>query len=357
MQVDEAIRIAEQRAMTLTVAPHEVDESFDRLRADATAFFSKVPEPPVYRRPDDPARVAAEGLIPQAQELFARCLALQRTGQLENLAGPLALAARWYLVCLVHTAAGQIAPAEEAWAVAGGVEREALSARRLFTRKDEKRRVFDPATGQSRYDPRPDANVQVKLACTASSCHQIDDYAFSPRHATHQFRCKRCGEDFIAYFGEVRSAQLDGGNGKARRYLLKLEEPGGGLSRIEFEDLSGAELSVCRQDFLAFLYSKDRELRGVLNLSSSKLLWIRRGGGCFVATVAFGEDAPELRVFRAFRDDVLRRTELGAWTVRAYYRHGPGLARLVAVTPGARPAVRWILRRVHQALLAASAPS
>lgn len=353
MQADEAIRIAEQRAMSITIAPEQLEAAFEHLRAEAAQFFGRVPEPPVYRRPNDPVRQEAERLVPQAQEIFARCVAFQRTGKLDHVAQPLALAARWYLECVVHTAAGRIAPAEEAWAVATEVEKQALSARRLFTRSDEKKTpVFDPVTGASRYDPKPDVSVQVKLACPSATCHHIDDYAFSPRHATHQFVCPRCKESFIAYFGEVRSAQVDGGNGQPRHYLLKLEEPGGGLSRIEFEDASGAELAISRQDFLAFLYGSDRELRGLLNLSSSKLLWIRRTGGCFVATVAFGEGAEELRAFRAFRDDVLRRTELGAFAVRVYYRHGPWLARGVKAVPGGRRAVRWMLRRVHAVLTA-----
>lgn len=351
MQVEEAIGAAEQRAMAITISPDQLESAFEHLRAEASLFFGRVPEPPVYRRPNDPVRAQAEALIPAAQEILARAMAFQRTGKLDHVAQPLALAARWYLECVVHTAAGRIAPAEEAWAVATQVERQALSARRLFTRSDEKQApVFEPATGTSRYDPKPDVSVQVKLACPSSTCHHIDDYAFSPRHATHQFSCPRCKESFIAYFGEVRSAQVEGGDGAARHYLLKLEEPGGGLSRIEFEDGSGAELAISRQDFLAFLYGSDRELRGVLNLSSSKLLWIRRSGSCFVVTVAFGEGAPELRAFRAFRDDVLRRSALGALAVRVYYRCGPGLARGVEAAPGGKRAARWLLKRVHRVL-------
>src|SRR6185436_1950834 len=103
-----------------------------------------------------------------------------------------------------------------------------------------------------------------------------------------------------------------------RHYVFRIEELTGQTSRIEFEDSSGAELSVARRDMIAFLYTWNRELRGVLNLSSSRLLWVTRGGFCFVATVAFGEDAPELLAFRAFRDDVLRRSAAGRALVRAY---------------------------------------
>src|SRR5438477_642236 len=88
------------------------------------------------------------------------------------------------------------------------------------------------------------------------------------------------------------------------------EEAGGacgGLSRVEFVESGGAELRVARGDFLAFLYTTDRELRAVVDLSSTKLLWVTRGGPCFLATAAFGRGAGELAAFRAFRDRVLMR--------------------------------------------------
>ncbi len=351
MQVDEAIRVAEQRAMALTLAPDQIEAAFEHLRADAARFFGRVPEPPVYRRPNDPIRVQAERLIPEAQELLARSMAFHRTGKVDHVAAPLELATRWYLECVVHTAAGRIAAAEEAWAVATQVERQALSSRRLFTRTgDQAPSVFDRRTGASRFDPRSDASVQVKLACPNAGCHHLDDFAFSPRHATHRFSCPKCQQPFIAYFGEVRAVEVETPQGNTRHYLLKLEELGGGLSRIEFEDASGADLSISRQDLLAFLYGEDRELRGVLNLSSSRLLWIQQGGPCFLATVAYGEGAPQLRAFRAFRDGVLRRSALGSWAVRRYYAHGPRLAGWVRAVPGGRQGCRWVLDRIHRAL-------
>jgi hypothetical protein len=66
-----------------------------------------------------------------------------------------------------------------------------------------------------------------------------------------------------------------------------------------------------------------------------------------VATVAFGEGAPELVAFRAYRDDVLRKRALGRVFIRGYYRWGPGVAAWVSRRPMARGGVRWVLRRVH----------
>lgn len=352
MQPDEAFRAAEEKAAALPPMTGALEPELERLRSDCVRFFAELPEPPVYARKDDPAREKARRLIPQAEALFARALAITRAGAAEESIGALREALRGHLAALCHVAAGRLLAAERTWADAQVYERKAVSARRLFIRSDEvPTKVYDRGSGASRYDPAPESAVRVKLACPAPSCHHIDDFAFSPRHSTHQFQCPSCKASFVAYFGEVRSAQVtDDARAKVRHYLYRLQEMGGGLSRIEFEDASGGDFLVSRQDLLAFIYSTDRELRGVLNLSSSRLLWLRRGGACFLATVAFGEGAPELAAFRAFRDDVLRRTETGAALVRLYYRHGPAAARWLQRRPRTLGATRRLLSGVHRAL-------
>jgi hypothetical protein len=209
--------------------------------------------------------------------------------------------------------------------------------------------VYDPTTGASRYDPRPDPQVRAKLACVQSSCQKIDEYAFSPRYATHRFTCPACKLPFVAYFAELRSVEVEDRAGQMKHYRFRLEEVGGGNSRIEFDEASGAELAVAKGDLLAFLYNENRDLKAVLNLSTSRLLWVNRGG-CFVATVAFGEDAPELHAFRAYRDRVLLRSRAGRLFVRAYYGYGPALARELKARPAALSVVRGGLRRLHQSL-------
>ena len=133
-----------------------------------------------------------------------------------------------------------------------------------------------------------------------------------------------------------------------RSYAVELEELTGPISRAEFEDTSAAELSLTRGDFVALAYTLEHELRCVQNLSTGRLLWIARGGPCFVVTVAFGPDAPELEDFRRFRDEVLLRSMGGRLAVRTYYEHGPRLATWVQAHPGVRRGVRWGLSRVHR---------
>lgn len=67
--------------------------------------------------------------------------------------------------------------------------------------------------------------------------------------------------------------------------------------------------------------------------------------GCFVATAAHEDaTAPEVRVLRRYRDEVLRRSVAGRLFVRAYYGLGPYGARMIRGRPRAKAAVRLALR-------------
>ncbi|HVE84545.1 MAG TPA: CFI-box-CTERM domain-containing protein [Myxococcales bacterium] len=349
LRMEEVEAAAEARSRELG-RPGPVDAALDRLRADCLRFFERVPEPPVYPRRDDPSRALAKELLAEGQELLARAISVGRDPAGTPVTAPLQEALRLHLQALVHSANGRLGEAEAAWAGACQQEARAVRARRLWERSDEgEPPVYDRATGASRYDPAPEPQVKVKLACPNTGCQRVEEYGFSPRSPTHQLQCPRCRTPFIAYFAEVRQVGVTQ-QGQVRHYVFRLEEAGGGLSRVEFDEGSGAELRVARGDFLAFLYTVDRELRAVVDLSSTKLLWVTRGGPCFIATAAFGQGAKELAAFRAFRDRVLMRSAAGAWAVRAYYRVGPWLAGPVRRSPRARRAVRWALGRIHAVL-------
>lgn len=62
---------------------------------------------------------------------------------------------------------------------------------------------------------------------------------------------------------------------------------------------------------------------------------------CFVATACFGQSAEETEFLRQFRDTRLLSTAAGVNFVVSYYKHGPALALLVELTPGAK----WVTRR------------
>ena len=350
VQMDELVAGAEARALELD-RPAVPDAALDRLREECLRYFERVPEPPVYLRRDDPARTQARALMAEGQELLARAISMGREPSAAALAAPLRDALRGHLLALVHAANGRLGEAEEAWADACQLETRARRAQRLWERTDEAAPpVYDRRTGVSRYDPLPDPQVKVKLACPNSGCQRVEEYGFSPRLSTQELECPRCHVPFAAYFAQVRQVGVTQQGQHRKHYVFRLEEAGGGLSRVEFDESGGGELRVARGDFLAFLYTADRELRVVVDLSSTKLLWVTRGGPCFIATAAFGEGASELAAFREFRDRALMRWVAGAWAVRVYYRVGPALAGPVRRSRLARAGVRWALEWIHAVL-------
>jgi hypothetical protein len=56
----------------------------------------------------------------------------------------------------------------------------------------------------------------------------------------------------------------------------------------------------------------------------------RRGGGCFIATAAFGTSmAHEINVLRSFRDNYLMRESAGRRFITVYYRTSPTIAKMI----------------------------
>ncbi len=323
------------------------DAALERLRSDCLAFFDAVPEPPLYRRAEDPLRASARELLEKGQLLYARCLAASRLRSDEPSTAHLGEVLGAYLESLCHVAEGRLAAAEPAYARAKELDRAANRSAQLWSLSDEQPLpVYDRASGRSRYDPREPSRVQVKLACPNATCRATGEYAFAPEHAVQTFTCVRCRTDFVAYFAFVREVSRDG-----RHWTFRLDEPSGGASRLEMTDPAGAELSVARRDFLAFLYRPDKQLLGVLNLSTGRVLWLSRSGPCFLATSVFGEGAAELEAFRRFRDEVLLPSTLGAALLHGYYSVGPAASQFVERRPWLKRLVRRLLGRVHRALV------
>jgi hypothetical protein len=89
------------------------------------------------------------------------------------------------------------------------------------------------------------------------------------------------------------------------------------------------------------------------------------GGGCFIATAAFGTPmAAEVRYLRAFRDEYLLTNAPGRWFVDLYYRASPPVAEWLRshetlrawVRAGLAPLVAMSRRLVSGEALAAQTP-
>jgi hypothetical protein len=347
MEPEEIFEAARARARRLDLPRAPEDAALESLRTECAAWFDRVPEPPLYPRLEDPSRRIAEQLLPEGQDLLSKCLALSRHNGARKALLPLVAVMEAHLAALCHIAEGRLERAEREWNRAMELEKGLARQNRLWVRNDEEpRRVFDRVTRESRYDPGPEPSMTVKLVCPRRSCAAQERFRLSPRYSTHRFECPRCQKPFLGHFGEVRSVEVTRKPGQGR-YVFRILELSGALAQVQFEERTGAQFPVGRRDLLAFLYDEQKELRGVLNLSNGKLLWVGGGGGCFLATAAFGEDAPELETFRAFRDRTLMPTRTGRALVRFYYAVGPALAGTVSRSPALREFVRARLTRVH----------
>lgn len=66
--------------------------------------------------------------------------------------------------------------------------------------------------------------------------------------------------------------------------------------------------------------------------------------GCFIATAAYGSsEVWQVRSLRAWRDDVLARTQIGRHFIAAYYHFSPSIARWIEGRDSARSLVRACL--------------
>lgn len=339
---DDLVARARAEAAKRTVVRAD-EASLEAVRSEAAELFDLVPEPPVYRRADDPTRARAVELGQRGVELLARVLAARQAAPDDARLSTLAEAVETHLRVLAAMATGDIGAGEtlarEARDLARGSTQFA-SVWRLATAPPPAR-VYNAATGESRYDPRPEPLVSVQLVCP-KACRKVAAYAISPRSATHSLTCANCHGSFTAYFAEARSVETTP-VGSALHYALRVDELGGVERRVEFDDASGADLAVAPRDMVVFLHGPQQTLLAVMNLSTGRVLFVTAAGACFVAGAVYGPEAPQTRALRAFRDRRLLSSSAGRIAVGWYYRLSPPLANWAGRSVRVRRAARAVL--------------
>jgi len=75
------------------------------------------------------------------------------------------------------------------------------------------------------------------------------------------------------------------------------------------------------------------------------------GGGCFIATAAYGTStAHEINVLRSFRDNVLMKESAGRNFISLYYRVSPTIAKIISKSETLRFATRVLLAPIIKAV-------
>jgi hypothetical protein len=341
-------RARDQASQARPLPPSETE--VEALRAEVLDHLALLPEPPAYKRAGDPSRAQAQARLDSAETLTRRALVLQRAAQGMPLAASTAAIAahmETQVRLLVAIFQGKLLEAEAAGEKAARTARAIHELFAAFQRVEgQAAPVFDRKTGASRFDPHEGDRIEVTLPCPQPTCRRPALYALSPRSPTHRFTCTTCKQPFLGYFGEVKAVDQQK-TARGVRYALRIEEVGGAERPVEFEDLSGGHLPVAPRDLVALLYLQDNRLAAVENLSTSRVLWVRLREGCFLATAAYGDGAPQLAAFRTFRDRALLPHAWGRLAVAVYYEVGPLLARPVAKAPPLRAALRAGLERLR----------
>jgi hypothetical protein len=78
--------------------------------------------------------------------------------------------------------------------------------------------------------------------------------------------------------------------------------------------------------------------------SNEDTAWIASGGGCFIASSAFGSFVePGVQTLRDFRDGYLSRDSAGRLFTSTYYKYSPAIAGFVDDHPDVKPIIRGAL--------------
>lgn len=72
---------------------------------------------------------------------------------------------------------------------------------------------------------------------------------------------------------------------------------------------------------------------------------------CFISSACFGAEAPETKLFRIWRDQVLRKHSLGIQFIAWYYNNGKAIADFLNSHSGIKRFVKWDLHLFYKFLL------
>jgi hypothetical protein len=302
-------------------------------------------------RVDADERAALEEATARLARYYGLCLSFEAADGTEEALGAITASLEDQARALALAAENDPAAAQAAWERA----REALDAvpLRLGTPAEPgsaaaiheaAERVYDRATGRSKYDGDADGWLSFALRCPSESCAQIRPYRLLPRHPTHRFTCSVCGTGFLVFVATVVQADRELRLGVATHRITARGADGVAHQVIFEHALSAGAVEIAVDDLVLLTYDAAGRLKLVRDYTRSREVAVTSGGRCFVATAALGGDAPEVATLRRFRDEVLVRTGAGRAFIAAYERLGPHLAEAIVNAPRRKLAARTLVR-------------
>lgn len=150
---------------------------------------------------------------------------------------------------------------------------------------------------------------------------------------------------------EFNGREID--NGRFHPALLRLNADGTGVIQNSNNTPSLDPLVEVDfgEEYITNLLFDPGNLRVLVNTPVIQLGGDGGGGGCFIATAAYGSYMqPEVKLLRTFRDRQLLPNRAGRWLVEQYYRYSPPAAALIARHDLLRAATRAGLTPVVYAI-------
>lgn len=197
----------------------------------------------------------------------------------------------------------------------------------------------DPVTNADRVQSAGSEVETVRLVCP--KCENQD--LFQARlSSTEELICPNCKTQFISRIVRIRSKKSRGLKKEGKRsFSIRVTNFVGTEDLIEFENASYDDFEFKAKDVAAFSYL-NKKLRVIQNMTINRYMKISRPS-CFVATLVYGPDSPEVRILRQWRDDKLLASRTLSRLVIFYYRISPWLVGQLGQTRAFRKLVRWFL--------------
>ena len=186
--------------------------------------------------------------------------------------------------------------------------------------------------------------------CKAQQQHSLSDARVA------RLTCTRCKRSFTTTLARVRGKRSRGSKKHNKReFSIRIIHGDGGEDLIEFVTSGHDDFELRSKDWAAFSYVKGK-LRVVQNLTVGRYMEISNPA-CVVATFVFGEDSPEVRALRQWRDDALLSSRTLATCVDVYYWLSPIAIRLAAHSRALRIALVFSVRLLTRRLVASEVVS